>query len=130
MWEALNIDTPWLEPTGSIINGIAAMNITDNKKIPMANETEKYRVFVTKAIWVIWKARNRRIFDEKETTADELKAKWKEEIRQHLRTEHERIKLKHISRWERAFGDYALLWCRPPVMARLTNKGKDLIILF
>lgn len=137
VWESIKehwmsmTDKPWIEPTGNIINGLGALSITSQEGKNIESElTMRYKIFVSKAIWIIWKARNERIFEEKIIQPELIVSKWKEEIRNHIKIEFARIKFLPYTKREDTYEKFKKTWCSPPFLAKMIKqeKGYELIV--
>lgn len=70
IWKKTTDRSAWVKPTAGIIGGINLMKVKDTKNGKQKSNqalTRRYKIMVSEAIWIVWKERNNRIFNEEPT---------------------------------------------------------------
>lgn len=86
---------------------------------------EKYRLYqtiITETIWIIWKERNNRIFNETETLLETLENKWKYTIEKRITTEWAQITLLPFKQRKLQENKFTQRWC---INDRLASISED-----
>jgi ribonuclease HI len=114
-------DLEWIPPSKGIIMGLGAIKLEkDNRQRPQ--ETKRYKTFVSKGIWTIWKKRNRRIFDKIEYSENHLIEEWKKAMNEEIETEFNIIALHPFTERKTRYEAFKQLWCtRNDTLARITE---------
>jgi ribonuclease HI len=123
IWNEMTED-PWIPPTMGIIHGIGAFRMLNEKGKDKPDLTKRYQIFIAETIWVIWKARNRRVFQEKETNSSFLIDRWNEAIENRIKIEHGQIKIKEFKKWNLGWQHFETLWCAKGILATLDKEEK------
>jgi hypothetical protein len=109
----------WIKPSMGIIIGIGTMKIIKEEK-ERHLQTKRYKMFVTEAIWTIWKKRNERIFEERQINTDEYIKAWNKEMSDRIRMDFNllpQVGQNKISKLKRFEG----LWCVNEWLASCSN---------
>ena len=91
LWDV--VKEMWKKETGvemiqvniGLIMGIGCLEIENSKKMEQKAATELFRKLVLITIWVIWKERNDRIFNEKEVSPRRLLVRWVKELKREIK---------------------------------------------
>jgi len=125
------IKTKWEKETGSemdsinigMIMGIGAVEAKRTNKMDQDTATELLRKIVALTVWVVWKERNERIFNEEEMSPDRLIARWTKEI-----TKEIRMDLWEKTTWKERMKKVKM-WTTNGTFAEMTKdeRGKDMV---
>jgi ribonuclease HI/exonuclease III len=124
IWNEMTED-PWIPPSMGLIQGIGAFRMLNEKGKDKPDLTKRYIIFISETIWVIWKARNRRVFEEKETDSSFLINRWNEVIKSRIKTEHGQVALKEFKKRNLAWQHFETLWCTKGILATLGKEEKN-----
>ena len=113
----------WIHPTKGIMTGIGTIIFTNEEGQKLIQITERYKTMVTQGIWIIWKARNRKIFDNIQTNSENLMKTWKEIIARRIQIEHTQIDLMEFKQREQKYKNFTAKWCENEILAKLTDKN-------
>ena len=113
----------WIHPTKGIMTGIGTIIFSNEEGQKLIQITERYKTMVTQGIWIIWKARNRKIFDNIQTNSENLMKTWKEIIARHIQIEHTQIDLMEFKQREQKYKNFTAKWCENEILAKLTDKN-------
>jgi ribonuclease HI/exonuclease III len=122
IWHEIS-DDPWIPPSMGIIHGIGAIRLLNEKGKDKPDTTKRYQVFITEAIWTIWKARNRRVFENKEISADYIINRWNEALISRIQMEHNQVMLKEFKTWNLGWQHFETVWCTKGVLATLEKEN-------
>ena len=111
----------WIKPNKGIIMGLCALRY-ENEGKAQPDITHRYKMMVGEMVWVIWKSRNRRIFEEKSYNKESLLETWKEAIEKNIRNEYEIIKMKPYPSRDLLYQKLKMAWCENEIFAALTKE--------
>ena len=74
-------------------------------------ETTRYKIFITEAIWVLWKARNTRTFEGIQINIERTYLRWVERMTDRIEDEFEQIKLNPYKEREELQERFERRWC-------------------
>lgn len=100
----------WIEPSTGIIGGIGALIFRDKDNKVEKLRGERYKIFITETIWMIWKARNGKIFSETPMTGETLVKDWKKTIEKRITLDFEIIKIEEIRKRDKKSKELMRLW--------------------
>ena len=116
--------TKWIPPSLGIIAGIGAMTLKNSEGKYCKQTTERYKTIISQTTWMIWKARNRKIFDEKPTDFEKSMKLWKELISERILTEYTQIEMIDYKKRKLVYKNFETRWCENKIMAELTEDNK------
>jgi len=121
MWNQITKET-WIQPTIGIIRGLGALLFeTDDNKTKM-EDTLLYRTIVSETCWTIWKMRNKKIFEKKEMSFNELKTAWTATMIKLIHSEYEKIQIVKYEKRESLARNFERIWCRNNILAEIKDK--------
>jgi hypothetical protein len=88
----------WEKPSIGLIRGIEAIRIRSAKGKIERGLTRLYKILITKAVWIIWKGRNKRVINEKEITEKELVQTIKKKLIERIEIDWPRIKWEKLGK--------------------------------
>jgi len=91
--------------------------------------TTKYKIFVSEAIWTIWKERNNRIFNEVVPNGKTLIDKWTEVISQRIKVNWNIINLKPYKERKQEIDKFESLWCTKDTLCRIDREKCTMTII-
>lgn len=126
-WNSITPKTPWIKPTLGIILGIGALTIYNNNNKPSTKLTNRYKIFMSKAIWIIWKRQNLQIF-QPNITPKTITNDWDDTIRNRIHLEWEVLQLDHWLKTAYKKATFQSSWCQNNILAQMHPDTLQLII--
>jgi ribonuclease HI/exonuclease III/chemotaxis regulatin CheY-phosphate phosphatase CheZ len=121
----------WISPSLGIIRGLGSIKLTkdagDRTQLDK-NLTDRYKIYVSEAIWVIWKDRNRRVFDELNPSHERLITSWNEAIKRRILIDWNTIRLLPLKERDLNVAKFESLWAAKEYLVELDKKGNRIKI--
>lgn len=115
--------TPWIPPSMGLIRGIGALRLMENDN-SLTNETKRYKIFITEAIWILWKCRNERhLADLQHQHKDPFKT-WTKSLNKRIQTEYDIVGLLAYPLRLDAMETFKKLWCANEYLATVCDPPK------
>ena len=120
----------WIKPNRGIIHGLGAIRLTNDKGVEKSADTYYYKAIIVEAIWEIWKYRNKIVFDNIQSSKEELYQRWNKSLVQTITNEYEMIKLIPYERRKEASEKFKGRWIRKGV-ARIEQikEGSEKLVI-
>jgi hypothetical protein len=129
IWRRTTNGKEWIKPDIDLIKSLGAIRLSNrNKRLPRY-ENEKYIEIVAETIWIIWKLRNERIFNNKRITTEKAEKSWKKIMIMKLKIEWRGIrKIKDRRRKQKKTNNFIDKWGINGNLITVNKDGNDIVI--
>ncbi|KAI6128056.1 hypothetical protein EDD17DRAFT_1473266 [Pisolithus thermaeus] len=116
--------THWPIPTIEMIQTPNLISLQCKKGDKLKTEKQKlYQIIMTETTWLLWKERNRRVFDNTKNTKSEIENKWKSMMTKRIEREWQQTKQIEISRQKQKRTQFEQRWCINKKLAEIIDGG-------
>jgi hypothetical protein len=129
LWNVIDIiwfkmtGTQFVKPTMGVILGIGSV-IIKKKTTEDPALSFLYRVFVLTAVWVIWRNRNERVFNDIKPSQELQVTKWLGELKETIRIDYDAVKMTPFRERGPKYKAFEKKWALKGVLCEL-SEGKN-----